>query len=1159
MFIQEKWVVSGDYFVSMLMKAWNDQFDLTQLIDECGRLEQGGGAPLSAILYRTWLQRTHSPQAHFAYFNLGATLSNLGELAGAEEAYRRAIALAPEFIQPHLNLGLIMERQGLLDKAVEEWEWVDLNIVPDSGEKTEFLIFALNNLGRVLEISKQYNRSLDYLTKSLALDPNQGDALHHWVFLRQKQCCWPVYLAGSNVSVESMQASTSALAMVAMTDDPAVQLAAARRFSEKKVFQNLPSLAGNSRYEHQKIRIGYCSSDFCLHPVSMLMVELFELHDRDNFEIYGYCWSPEDGSEVRKRVIAAMDHFYRINTLSDEDAARLIRSHEIDILVDLHGQTSGARMNMLAYRPAPIQITYLGLPATTGLTSIDYVIADHYLIPDEEAQYYSEKPLYMPDVYQVSDRKRPVGPTPSRASCGLPEDVFVYCSFNNNFKYTPEMFSVWMNILRRVPGSVLWLLADNPWAETNLRKEAVDRNIDPSRLIFASRVSPENYLARYRIADLFLDSFPFNAGTTANDALWMGLPIVTRSGRIFASRMAGALLTAVKLEELITWNFSDYEEKAVMLGLNRAECQRMRLHLANERSDGVIFDTLRFVRHFEQALCALTDGISQGTTGSSTVVQSNSSAPNPDLHKPSLSHIGYGPNSEAATQIDGEASRFVAVVKGEEVGSRFTEAVTLHQQARLNEARSAYEAILAIEPNHLSTLNNLALLSPPNVAETYLRQALASHENYFDALLNLATILLSSNREAEAIGLFLRALALSPEDERVILGLCQAYEIQGEFDLSNQLLEAKKPGKLDDLYCRLAKNCETINRTDDALIYANRALEINPLHVAAHIYAGRQYLRKGDYSKGADGIAWIWHDRIPGSQIGLFTDPTGQSIRQDGRVILLTADSGLGDTLQFVRYAALLKALGADVMVECQEELVRLIKNMPAVNRVIVTGKVDARFDLRLPLHNLIGAFRNTVDTLPNQIPYLRAYPEEVQSYRSRIETYEGLRVGLCWSGNPGHPRNDSRSIDPDLLTPLIAQNGAVFFSLQKDSVQAPHALVDFSSEFADLGCTAALVENLDLVITVDSAIAHLAGALGRPVWLLNRYDSCWRWLEERSDSPWYPNLTQFRQTKAGTWSDVLSAVSTRLSELISQGEMAVPGKVIDDFVTSLHQPLILP
>jgi predicted O-linked N-acetylglucosamine transferase (SPINDLY family) len=297
-----------------------------------------------------------------------------------------------------------------------------------------------------------------------------------------------------------------------------------------------------------------------------------------------------------------MDKFHRIDKLTDEDAAKMIRSHEIDILVDLQGQTSGARANLLAYRPAPVQITYLGLPATTGLPSIDYVIADRFLIPETSARFYSEKPLYMPDVYQVSDRKRPVGNTPTRAQCGLPSEAFVFCSLNNNYKYTPDVFSVWMRILQRTPGSVLWLLSDNPWAEANLRTEAQARGVDPGRLFFAGRVLPHDYLARYAVADLFLDTFPFNAGTTANDALWMGLPLLTYTGRSFASRMAGALLTAAKLPELITYNLQDYEEKAVSLASQPQELARTREHLAKEKRSGVLFDTPRFVRNLEQQL-----------------------------------------------------------------------------------------------------------------------------------------------------------------------------------------------------------------------------------------------------------------------------------------------------------------------------------------------------------------------------------------------------------------------------------------------------------------------------------------------------------------------------------------------------------------------------
>ncbi len=598
--------MSEDSFDSMLLAAWNGQLELNQLIDQGSALEKASRAPLAAILYQTWLKKTQSPLAHLVHFNYGATLSNLGVLDEAEDAYRQAIALNPGFIQPRLNLGLILERRGLPDKALEEWQWVVRHVPTDSAEFRPLVILALNHLGRLLEIRKRYQEAEDFLGKSLSLDAKQADVLHHWVYLRQKQCRWPVYVPVGKVSPDFMAQSTSALAMIALTDDPAVQLASARRFAEKKVLKDLPALSGPCTYGHRKIRIGYCSSDFCLHPVSMLMVELFELHDRENFEIYGYCWSPEDGSDMRKRVIGAMDHFHRIHALSEKDSALLIRSHEIDILIDLQGQTAGARMNMLAYRPAPIQITYLGLPATTGLPSIDYVIADRFLIPEEEARYYSEKPLYMPDVYQVSDRKRLLGVRPSRQICGLPEGAFVFCSFNNNFKYTPEVFDVWMNILRRVPGSVLWLLADNPWAEANLRQEALNRGIDASRLIFAGRVSPENYLARYQVADLFLDSFPFNAGTTANDALWVGLPVLTCSGRTFASRMAGALLTAAKLGELVMSTFQCYEDKAVSLGNSPLEIKRLRGHLAEQRQYGVLFDTPRFVRNLEDQLRQLT-------------------------------------------------------------------------------------------------------------------------------------------------------------------------------------------------------------------------------------------------------------------------------------------------------------------------------------------------------------------------------------------------------------------------------------------------------------------------------------------------------------------------------------------------------------------------
>lgn len=594
---------SNRYAENVLL-AWNAQLDFSGLISYAAELEAAGKGPLSAVLYQTWLSRVQSPYAHAVYFNLGATLTNLGDLQGAEVAYRRAIELAPGFLHPRVNLGLLLERLGHHERAKQEWLWVIENGLRDESN-CPLVVLAMNHLGRVLEGQKQFADAEKYLTQSLSLNPQQPDVLHHWVFLRQKQCAWPVYRSIPGITLEEMREATSALAMLSVSDDPVEQLLAAQNFVRSKLDTNLPRLTRNERYGHKRIRIAYCSSDFCLHPVSLLTVQLLELHDRTQFEVYGFCWSPDDGSNLRKRIVAAMDQYVPIHDLTDEAAAQLIASHEIDVLIDLQGQTSGARPNILGYRPAPIQITYLGLPATTGLPAIDYVIADEFLIPPTSAHYYTEQPLYMPNVYQVSDRARQHGPTPTRQECGLPREGFVFCSFNNSYKYTPAVFDVWLSLLQEVPESVLWLLADNPAAESNLRGYADQKGIAQDRLVFATRVTPESYLARYQLADLFLDTFPFNAGTTANDCLWMGCPILTLCGRSFASRMAGALLTAAGLPELITHSLMDYKEKALDIAKRPEYCRSLRERLRLVRTEGVLFDTTRFARDLEQQLLEL--------------------------------------------------------------------------------------------------------------------------------------------------------------------------------------------------------------------------------------------------------------------------------------------------------------------------------------------------------------------------------------------------------------------------------------------------------------------------------------------------------------------------------------------------------------------------
>lgn len=598
-------------YASIVLQVWDGRLEFPQLVSYAEGLQQEGAAALAAVLYQTWLKRNHTRFDTFANYNLAVILFSQGDLDGAQLAYEQAIQLAPAFLQPRFNLGLVLERKGRHDEAIALWHWIEQHASADTPDERTLLISALNNIGRLQESRKQFAAALAAFEKSLLLDPEQADTIHHWLFIREKVCLWPVYEPIGHVRPELMRQSTSALAMLSLSDDPASQLAAARNYAERKLPPNLPALAKPGGYQHDRLRIGYCSSDFCLHPVAMLTVELFELHDRTKFETYGFCWSPEDGSQLRQRVLKSMDHFFRIGGLTDLQAAELIREHEIDILIDLHGQTRGARPTIFAYHPAPIQITYLGLPATTGMPGIDYVIADRFLIPETSAQYYSETPLYMPDIYQVSDRNRLCAPPPTRRSCNLPADAFVFCSFNNNHKITPEIFSVWMSILRRVPKSVLWLLADNPWAQDNLRQQAQNHDISADRLIFATRTSPEAYLARYAIADLFLDTFPFNAGTTANDALWMGLPVLTLSGRSFASRMAGALLTAAGLSELVTENVHDYEALAVALASDPARHRDLRERVGDARVSSPLFDTPRFVRNLEDRLIQLAASLPQ--------------------------------------------------------------------------------------------------------------------------------------------------------------------------------------------------------------------------------------------------------------------------------------------------------------------------------------------------------------------------------------------------------------------------------------------------------------------------------------------------------------------------------------------------------------------
>ncbi|XHS77844.1 acetylglucosamine transferase [Burkholderiaceae bacterium UC74_6] len=589
---------------ALLAAARAGTMPLEVVIDRANTLQGVGMGEAAALLYQNWIVGTpDSPFRHVALFNWGTLLGSLKKHAEAEQAYRVALSLLPGFTQAKLNLGHQLEQMGKPEEALKEWREVFENPATHTHDAMDLRLHALNNAARLLEVLKRYDESHALMKLSLEIKGTQADVMQHYVHIRQKQCAWPVYEPVGAVTHNNLLVATSLLSMLSATDDPALQLMSAQRFVHEKVKKSDARLYEQATktqgHREGKIRIGYLSGDLCMHAVGLLTAEMFELHDKSRFEIWAFDWSRDDGTPLRERILASMDHHVRLHAMTDEQAAQAIADAGIDVIVDLQGLTNGARPNILAMRPAPIQVGYLGLPATSCLPGVDWIIADRFVMPPEYLPYCTEKPIYLKHTYQVSDRKRPVGEMPTREQYGLPEDAFVFCSFNNNHKFREDMFHAWMRIVAQVENSVLWLLADNEWAKANMIRVAAEHGVAAERLIFAPRVQPADYLARFQLADLVLDTFPYNAGTTANDCLWVGTPILTYSGRSYISRMAGSLLSAVGLPDLVTFSLAEYEERAVQIGRNPARAWSHKRFLREHGRGSPLFDIPATVRDIE--------------------------------------------------------------------------------------------------------------------------------------------------------------------------------------------------------------------------------------------------------------------------------------------------------------------------------------------------------------------------------------------------------------------------------------------------------------------------------------------------------------------------------------------------------------------------------
>jgi protein O-GlcNAc transferase len=558
------------------------------------------------------------PQQPVAHASLGDALAQLGRFDEALVCYDRALAISPQIIGALVGRGRILLDRGLDQEALAALE-AAAHFEPGNPATLFLCGRALAQLARPAEAGACFRRVL-------ALDPAYEYVLGARLWVELHACLWddyPSQIARIEAAVRADEPAAFPFVFFSVSDSCELQLRCARQFAAR-YRPNIAPLWQGELYRHDRIHIAYVSEDFRSHPTSYLMMELWERHDRQRFETIAISLRRPEDSEVGRRVQSAFDRFIDASALQDAAIAQLMRELEVDIAVDLMGYTGGALHTIFARRPAPVQVNYLGYPGSLGGRDADYLIADEFLIPTAEKAHYSEQIVYLPGTYQPNDRRRVTSAVPSRADCGLPSHAFVWCCFNNAYKFNPPLFDIWCRLLAKVHDSVLWVIPGAKETENNLRSEATIRHIDPARLIFAPNLPNADHVARIALADLCLDTAPVNGATTTSDALWAGVPVVTYAGRSLVSRMAGSLLTGVGMTELITTSWQEYEGLALELARDPDRLAALRTRLRDAKLTSRLFDTDRTRRHLESAYRSMWQRAQQGHSPSGFTVPETS-------------------------------------------------------------------------------------------------------------------------------------------------------------------------------------------------------------------------------------------------------------------------------------------------------------------------------------------------------------------------------------------------------------------------------------------------------------------------------------------------------------------------------------------------------
>jgi predicted O-linked N-acetylglucosamine transferase (SPINDLY family) len=604
----------------ILYLSRNQRLGLADLFRIAESWSSAGLRAEAAEIYKNWIAYNDaSPYLHLVYFNYSVTLRQLDDIAGSIHALRACLKLEPRFGQAHVNLGRALEDSGLAAQAIQQWRsFVDLT-ADSTADRVTHRLMSLQHIGRVMENAGLLEEAETALWQAIELRPDKTEAGQHWSAIRQRLCKWPTLAPSEHATMRQLIDAMSPLALACYCDDPLFQLAKAYRYNRSMVGWPDTSIVPRRAVKQktgtqQALRVGYLSSDLRDHAVGFALREVLELHDRQSVEVYAYyCGDPVANDATQIRMKNAIACWRDIAALSDAEAARLIADDEIDILVDVNGYTKHARTRIFAYRPAPVIVNFCGYPGSMGSPFHQYIIADAHIVRPEDEIYYSEKVLRIA-CCQPIDRMRVVAAKPDRAAVGLPVDAFVFACFNGMQKITEATFGRWMTILAATPASVLWLLTGGDDVDRRLREAAEKAAIAPERLIFAPKAPNPEHFARIALADLFLDTFPYGAHSTAADALTMGLPVLTFPGKGFAARFCHSIVAAAGIPELICSNPEDYVARAIDLAQNGGKIEDLRKALAARREGSVLRDIPALARRLEELFWQMQGECERGET-----------------------------------------------------------------------------------------------------------------------------------------------------------------------------------------------------------------------------------------------------------------------------------------------------------------------------------------------------------------------------------------------------------------------------------------------------------------------------------------------------------------------------------------------------------------